>query len=287
MVINCIDLIREKYSYLNRAQKKIGQYILDNPEKAMKMNIVKLAKESQVSVSTIFRFCKSLGFDGFQDFKITLANSVTKPISNIYSEITPSDGPYIIMQKIISGYEYSLKQTLMQNDEAQLLAFSESLKEAGKVYILGLGGSFPYAEDAVHKFTRNGIDCQAINDIHWAYMKVSLAKEDDLLVVFSSSGANKDLIEIIEYARKKKLKILSITTKKDSRIASLSDISLVSFGREYTSRSEAFESRVSTLLIIDCLFLILLLQDEGENNITKENLAKIREAISLRRIEDI
>ncbi len=286
MDINCIDLIREKYSFLNKAQKKVSQYILDNPEEAMEMNIVELAKESEVSVSTIFRFCKSLGFRGFQDFKISLANSVNKPVSNIYSEITPSDGPYIIMQKIISGYEYSLKESLKQNDEKTLLDFARTMKEAGKVYILGLGGSFPYAEDAVNKFTRNGIDCQAINDIHWAFMKISLAKEDDLIVVFSSSGSNKDLIEAIEYAKNKKLKVISITTKKDSRIADLSDISLISYGREYNSRSEAFESRVTNLLIIDCLFLILLLWDESRDNTTGKNLSKIREAISLRRLND-
>ena len=280
---NCLDIIRAKYSSLNKAQKKVAQYILDNPSSAVNENIKTISQKSGVSESTIFRFTNTLNYKGFQDFKIDLAKSLSEPMSNIYSEVDKEDDPYIIMQKLISGYEYSLKETLKINSENNIHLAVDKIKKARKIYFFGNGGSFPYAQDAVHKFVRNGIDCEAFNDIHWSFMKIGMAKDNDLIIIFSSSGANKDLIEAINYAKKRNLYVIAITAKSDSEIARLSDLSLLSYGREYSTRTEAFESRISTLLLIDTIYLLLSIEDENFEQETLNNLFSIRKAISKRR----
>lgn len=283
---NCLDIIRSRYSFLNKAQKKVAQYILDNPSLAVNENIKTIAKKTGVSESTIFRFTNSLNYKGFQEFKIDLAKSLSKPISNIYSEVDKADGPYIIMQKLISGYEYSLKETLRLNIEETIFEVVKKIKSSRKIYMLANGGSYPYAEDAVHKFVRNGIDCEAYNDIHWAFMKIGMAKPDDLVIIFSSSGANKDLIEALDYAKERRLYTITFTAKSDSILAKNSDLTLLTYGREYSARTEAFESRISTLLIIDTIYLLLTIEDENFEQITLNNLFKIRDAISKRRNRD-
>ena len=280
---NCLDIIRNKYSSLNRAQKKIAQFILDDPSRAVNLNITGLAEASGVSESTIFRFANTIGYKGFQDFKINLAKSLSKPIYNIHNEVDKSDGPYIIMQKLLSGYEYSLKETLKLNNEENLLLAVEKIRSANKLYLFGMGGSYSYASDAEHKFIRNGINCTSNSDLHWVFMNIGLADPSDVLIVFSSSGTNKDLAEAVEYAKEKNLFVIAITSKSDSCIAKKADLVLISYGREYSIRSEAFEARVSNLFIIDTLYLLLATYDDKAEDVTINNLFKIREAIAKRR----
>lgn len=286
METNTLDIIKEKYSSLNKAQKLVAQYILDMPGKAVNMNISELSNTVGVSESTIFRFASALGYTGFQQFKINLARSITKPLHNIYSEVSAGEESYIIMQKLYSGYAYSLQETIKLNTNESFQFAVNKMKKANKVFLFGMGGSYSFARDAEHKFIRNGIDCVSNSDIHWINMNIALARKDDVVIIFSSSGKNKDLIEAMDLAKEKELFIISITANPNSIIAENSDVSLISFGREYAIRSEAFEARISTLFIIDTLYLLLATIDEKSEDETAKNLLKIRAAVSRRRNEE-
>lgn len=283
METNTLDIIKEKYSGLNKAQKLVAQYILDMPGKAVNMNISELSNAVGVSESTIFRFASNLGYTGFQQFKINLARSITRPLHNIHSEVSAGEESYIIMQKLYSGYSFSLQETIKLNSDESFQIAVDKLKKANKVYLFGMGGSFSFARDAEHKFIRNGLDCVSNSDIHWINMNIALAKKNDVVIIFSSSGKNKDLLDAIDLAKDRGLFVVSITANPDSIIAKNSDISLISFGREYSIRSEAFEARISTLFIIDTLYLLLATRDEKSEKLTLDNLFKIRETISKRR----
>lgn len=277
---SCLDRIKEVYSSLNTAGKKVAQYILENPKEIIRLTITELADNSNASETTVFRLCNKLGYKGYQDLKISLASAIVDPIENIYEEIKENDDMYILMHKVMASNMCSIENTFKINKSTEFEKAIAMILKAEKIMFFGMGGSGIIAEDAHHKFVRTGINCVSASDSHWQAMYTSMAGEDDVIVAFSNSGSNKELIETIEIAKKNHIKIISITSNAKSPIAKVSDIVLVCYGNETMFRSEAMESRISTLALVDCLYIGVALKRKEE---TLKNLEKIRKSIAVKR----
>jgi DNA-binding MurR/RpiR family transcriptional regulator len=143
-----------------------------------------------------------------------------------------------------------------------------------------MGGSSALALDAYHKFIRIGKRCEYQSDAHFQAMFASLFGKEDCIIAFSNTGSNKELVENLKIAKNNGVNIISITSNSKSPISKISDIVLISFGRENNFKSEAMESRVSALSLIDCLFVGVCLRDKETY---LENLGKIRSAIAQKR----
>ncbi len=277
---NCLERIRDSYPSLNNAQQKVAKYILENPKDIIHFSITELADNSSTSDATVFRLCNKLGYKGYQELKISLASVVVKPIQNIHEEIKEDDNMYIVMHKIMNANIDSLENTLKKNSVDNIENSVEMLLKAGKVMFFGMGGSGALAMDACHKFVRTGLDCITYTDSHWQAMMAAIAKEDDVIVAFSNSGSNKELIESLKIGKENGVKIIAITGNAKSPISKLADIVLVAYGRESMFRSEAMESRITALSLIDCLYVGVALKRKEE---TLSTLSKIREGIATKR----
>ncbi|KLU63263.1 putative HTH-type transcriptional regulator YbbH [Peptococcaceae bacterium CEB3] len=277
---DCLQRIRDIYSRLNTAERKAAQYILENPGDIIHYSITEVAENSSVSETTIFRLCNKLGYRGYQELKISLAGTLIEPIQNIHEEIKENDDMYIIMNKVFTSNQYSMKKTLDVNEAKTLAEAVKFMLKARQILFFGMGGSGAIAFDAYHKFIRTGIECSVHTDSHLQAMFAAMAKKNDVVMAISNSGSNKDLVEAIGLARKNEAKIIAITGNPRSPLTKVSDLVLVSFGQESMFRSEAMESRLSALMLIDCLYAGVALQRKEE---TLATLGKIREGIATKR----
>src|SRR5690606_27709851 len=71
-----LDSIRTQHDALSKSEKKVGLAVLKHQHTAVSRNITALAKSAQVSEPTVVRFCRALGYDGWQEFKLKLAQSL-------------------------------------------------------------------------------------------------------------------------------------------------------------------------------------------------------------------
>lgn len=275
-----IKRIEENYSSLNNSEKKVAKYVLENPKDIIQFTITELADKSGVSDASVFRFCQKIGYSGYQELKINLASMYIKPIENIHEEVKETDDTYMIMHKVFNSNIYSMKKTMTLNDPKDLEKAAKIISKASQVMFFGMGGSGILAGDAYHKFVRTGLKCCLHTDSHWQAMIAATASSNDAIIAFSNSGSNKELFESIEIGKKNGVKTIAITGNKKSPIAKISDITLVSYGKESMFRSEAMESRLTALALIDCLYVRVALERKDE---TLENLEKIRRGIALKR----
>ncbi|MBN1051699.1 MurR/RpiR family transcriptional regulator [Clostridium botulinum] len=276
----CLERITNIYSELKGAEKKVAQYVLENPKNIIHFSITELAEVSKASEATVFRLCSKLGYKGYQDLKINLAGSVIEPIDNIYEEVKENDDTYIIMRKIMSSNINSIESTLKINKTEDLDKAIAIILNAKKIMFFGMGGSWTIANDAYHKFIRTGIDCGASCDSHWQVMFSSMANSGDAIIAFSNSGSNKELVENINLAKKRGIKIIAITGNEKSPLAKVSDLHLIAYGNESMFRSEAMESRLTSLMIVDWLYVGVAIKRKDK---TLGNLERIRNGIASKR----
>lgn len=242
---SCLERIKEVYSSLNAKEQKVAKYILDNAEDIVHFSITDV-----------------------------------KPMGDTYKKINENDNMDIMMQKLLSANEYNLENTVKLNSNENLEKAVNLILNSGEIIFYGMGGSGCLAYDAYHKFVRTGIRCAVNTDSHWQAMISSMAKKDDVIIAFSNSGTNKELIESMKIGIKNGVKIISITGNEKSPISKVSDVVLVSYGQESNFRSEAMESRLSVLMIVDALYVGVAIKRKKE---TFENLEKIRKGIAKKR----
>ena len=64
---SCIVTIQSKLKLLTGSEKKVADYILGNYMEVLDYTVIELAEKADVSDATVVRFCRSVGYKGFQD----------------------------------------------------------------------------------------------------------------------------------------------------------------------------------------------------------------------------
>jgi len=281
MAQNCLGKIRSYYARLSEKETKIADYILENPEKIIHSTINELAEDLGVADATVFRFCKRIGFKGYQAMKIALASEVIEPIQQIHEEISENDSVKTVTEKVFKSNVRTLENTLEILNGHSIEKAVEFLLQANRVEFYGTGGSAVIAMDAFHKFVRTGIKAFSFVDSHFQLMSSSQLSENDVAVIISHSGTNKDTINIMKTAKNNGAKTIGITGYPKSPIAQNADVALFTSSEETEYRSEALSSRIGQLSLIDALYVNVMISNK---NVANQSLERIRNAISDTRI---
>jgi RpiR family carbohydrate utilization transcriptional regulator len=278
---SCLQTIRSAYSSFSPKEQTIADYFLEKPQEVIHSTINQVADDLQVAEATIFRFCKRIGFKGFQAMKIALASEIVTPIQDIHENILEDDTSDQVAEKVFQSNIRTLQDTLNILNLQHFGEAVEYLLQAKKISFYGTGGSAIVALDAQHKFMRTGIPTEAFMDAHFQIMSASLMSKQDVAVFISHSGMNKDLLEIVDVAKKTGCKTIAITSFSKSPLTQKADLSLHTVSQETEYRSEALASRIAQLSIIDALFVNVMKERKEK---AAGTLQKIREAIAVKKV---
>ena len=104
--------IRSAYGTLPSAERKVADFILDDPERAMRMVINEIAEAAGVSVPSVTRLARRLGYKGFLDFRVALANgAAANGATQKLSPITDEDSDSTVIDKLCGYSIMSLEDT--------------------------------------------------------------------------------------------------------------------------------------------------------------------------------
>lgn len=101
--------IRMLYNDMGNAEKRIADWIMNNPGKIISLSIIDLAEKCRCSVATIVRFSKRLGLSRYQELKISLASEGGGTTVNTH--ITNADSAYEMYEKVCNDIYLALELT--------------------------------------------------------------------------------------------------------------------------------------------------------------------------------
>ena len=244
--------IKILYEEMGKAEKRIADWIFENPGKIISLSIVELAELCKCSEATIVRFSKRLGLSGYQELKISLASEGGG--SSISLSITEDDSPFTMYEKICNDIYLSFEMTKKSLKPEALELACRKISEANKIVIFGLGNSASIATDASHKFLRAGLNCVAYSDNHMQVIAASHLTENDVAIGVSHSGSSKDIVDALKIAKEHNATTIAITNSGKSPILKQSDIVLATSSNETEYNILALNSRFAQLAIIDTLY---------------------------------
>ncbi|MDF3035372.1 MAG: putative transcriptional regulator [Paucimonas sp.] len=254
-----LDSIRTQLDTLSKSEKKVALAVLKNPQLAVSENITALAKSAQVSEPTVVRFCRALGFDGWQEFKLRLAQSLALALPSVEDSPAQDDLAADLVNKICSRSIHTLLD-LRNSLRADAIQHAlDVLAASNKIEFYGQGTSGIVATDAQHKFFRSGVPTVAYSDPHIHSIAASLLRKGDTVVAISQRGNSASLLRSVQLARKMEADVVALTPS-GTPLAELSTV-LVPIDLSFnTDPYTPISARLAHLVVIDILAVGLALK---------------------------
>ncbi|WP_353293966.1 SIS domain-containing protein [Thalassolituus maritimus] len=239
-------------SSLRKSEVKVADFVLAEPEQVMHMRIVDLAQEAQVSEPTIVRFCRAIGCNGFQEFKVRIAQE-TAVANNIGQfAIAEDDSIDDICTKIADTTIQRLHQVKSQLLPEQITEAAQAISAARRVEFYGYGASGAVATDAQHKFFRLQVATAAYSDPHMQSMSAVTLGQNDVVVAISQSGRTRDLMHSIQLAQQHGAIVVSLAPQ-NTPVSEAANLPIFINIEEDTEQFTPMTSRIAHLMIIDML----------------------------------
>ena len=249
---NLIRRITENQATLRKSETKVATFVLANANEVIKMRIVDLASRSEVSEPTVIRFCKALGFDGFQSFKLQLAQQLG--LGSVFTQFAVDDKDTVtdLRNKVFDTTVGSLLTVRDDINPDVLEQAINTISNARRVEFYGFGASGSVAADAQHKFFRLQLSTAAYTDPHIQHMSaISLGKED-VVVAISQSGETQALLQSVNLAREAGAVVLGLAPQNTS-LSRLCNLAIYVDMEEGLEWFTPVSSRIAHLVVIDVL----------------------------------
>lgn len=256
-----IHKIRNLYSFMGPAEKKIADYILADTQGIVNCSVTELAEKCSCGDATVVRFSRRIGFDGFQALKIGIAGEVGST-SSVGSEITKDDSCFDIFKKRMSDIALSLQSTEGVLNEQSLEKAAKTIMNARRIAVFGLGNSAAIAMDAAHKFLRLGLDAQSCTDNHMQAIIASHLDRQSVAIGISHSGSSKDIVEALKLSKIGGATTISVTNFTPSPIIEASDITLFTQSEETKHSMLGMSSRIAQLTIFDAIYTYIVVHSD-------------------------
>lgn len=243
---------------LNALELDVYSYVIANTDRVSRMKIRELAQAAHVSTSTVLRFCRKVGCDGYSDLRYRLRN------------LSRGDEPAPFQTYAQQAIDFLLRA---QNDaglEQKLEQAAQTIRKAGKVIFYGIGSSGALCQYGARFFSNVGAYSVFMNDPF--YPRPRNYFEDSVLFVLSVSGETKQVVDQVSEYKKQHATIISICNSDQCTVARLSDLSFATFMPSLRVKADTNDidltPQVPTLFLLEALGRRLQKQLSGETDQT-------------------
>lgn len=249
--------IRSNHENMGRGERKIADLISSDPHSILPLTITQFSEKVGCGAATLVRFSKRLGFNGYQELKIAIAQEIST-LSNEKERISPDDSCYYMFTKRLRDIQISLQKTRLVLKPSAMDAAAQKIMNAKRIVIFGLGNSAAIAHDAQHKFLRVGLNATACSDNHLQSIIASHLDEDCVAIGISHSGRSVDIVQALSLSRINGATTICVTNHDTSPITEVSDICLFTESEETQHSILAMSSRIAQLTIFDAIYTYII-----------------------------
>ena len=257
-----------------------------SPDLVVQCPLSEIAEHLDVGEATFVRFCRSVGFKGFSDFKLELSIELaTKDNRNnplLETDITHNDSSFHIAQKLQSSISNVVNETINLLDFKQLEGVVAAIRQANRIFLCGAGSSGITAEEAKNKLMRIGFQVDATGNNHFMYMQAALLKPNDVAIGLSHSGYSQETAHTLKIAKQNGATTVAITHSLRSPVTESADYVLVNGNKQGKLQGDSIGTKIAQLFVLDLIYALLV---QGEQERAVETKQKTLNVILEQRIK--
>lgn len=263
-----LSRIKQYYDTLGAAERRVADIVLADWKRVVDMPVAEIAREAGSSQATVVRFCRSIGFKGLAEFKLSLSSGRLSPEANVFA-INGTEPDAVIARMISSFNKGAIDDATSTLDMDLLSRAADVLDKTRKgrthqVIVVAEGGSACSARCAFEVFTHIGVPCIMAEDAMYQMLLVSRLQKGDVALAISHSGRERNTIESVEQAHKLGVTTISMIGLIGTPLAKFSDIVLNTglYGHEFFS--ETISARICEMNLICALHALVSLRGQKQ-----------------------
>lgn len=199
----------EKIQSLNELEMYVYQYVMQHTNAVPYMRIRELADAVHVSTSTVLRFCRKLGCDGYAEFRLMFKQYLNEQqntsISNTENEVLD------FMKRYENGYfDQSLEKA------------TSIIASVDQIVFFGIGNSGCICEYGARYFTNMGKFSTSVTDPFYPFTHMNNIRQS-AAIILSVSGETPEVLKVMQYMKNSGCRIILITVSNRSTAAAIAD----------------------------------------------------------------
>lgn len=256
-------------------ERSIANHFLGAGEALRDQSARSIAAELYTAPSTVSRFCKRLGYSGYNDFRNAYLDEL-RYRSAAFADIDANqpfratDDTRTIVDKMGALYRETVADTLALVDNESLSKAIDLLSSARTTVVYSAGTQAFLALDFANKMASIGRQVIVpLKDDH-AFFLGNNPKPDDVYVVISYSGETPAAIRVAQHIHSQGGSVIALTSYGRNALSELADVVLrVSTREKLVEKLGSYAMNVSTLLLLDALYSCVFARDYKQNAIDR------------------
>ena len=264
MALDISQRIRKMYSSLSKGQKRIANAVLYEYETVSLMTAARLGHKVEVSESTVVRFARVLGYEGYAEFQRAVEElAKTKLTPNQRIDMTKQRiGKSDVLESVMNSDISKIRHTLERLDREAFFHAIDSILEAKNIYIIGTRGSEPIARILYYNLSLifdnvRFIDTSSSSEVFEQMFSIG---ENDTLIAFSFPRYSSRVAKAIKFARSKGSKTVACTDSRISPLAPYADYLLLA----QSDMASYMDSLVAPISLINAMIVEITSRREKE-----------------------
>jgi RpiR family carbohydrate utilization transcriptional regulator len=249
-------------SELQRSDARVAQVFLEQPNIVIYSSAAEVAEMAKTSSATVVRCAQKLGFKGFHDLKLAMAQELAVFEQDRLQTAPAADPRTAVLVQVATAGAETVRDAGAMVDPEVFDAVVRAIAAAPRVLFVGVGTSAPLCQDAAYRFTAIGLPAEAPHDVHLQHISARLLRPGDVCVVVSHTGSTRETLQAAQAAHDAGATTVAITSFARSALTELVDHTIVAGTRELSFRLEAMASRLAHLALLDALLVAVAASDE-------------------------
>lgn len=241
-------------------ESEIASYILNNKDAVTKLKIQELADILFISKSAIYRFVKKIGFNGFNDLKVSIAKENADLLENnsyinVNYPFQAKDNPRQIAFKLLELYEKAIKDTFEYVDLDQIKAVSQLIDSADVIDVYTHAHNSNIAENFQDKMLTIGKSVNCPSSFYNQRLTVLASDQKHVAIILSYSGKATFILPIVKKLYEKGVKVIQIGKAGSNYYSQYVTYHLsISDSENNRDRMSQFSSHIAMQYIMDVLY---------------------------------
>lgn len=250
--------LRAEHGELSVIERRIAEYIVENPLCVRDRSSQQLANTLSVSQSSVVKFAKRLGFRGYPDMKLSISEALARDAASNGPVVISADPDTARAEALSRGKAAADDETRALNPQELLASAGRRLADAETLFVAGDGGGGLAAQAFAAHSSALGRRC--ISYTHAASLRAGLlaACGRDALLLVCDGGNDPIWLQAGQDMRAAGGSVVAVTRQRTASLLAVADDCLVVSAQAAAPHVAdlIYESAVRQLL--DDLFLRIL-----------------------------
>ena len=245
-----LTLINSRFASMSKSEQRVAQYIQGNPDEIVMLSLQALAGKCGTSDATVLRFCRSLGYSGFQDMKSTFIPELLRRGVNPTPELTNAADPSAAYSARLAE-DTRRTMSLLSQDTVNTIA--EALVCSSRNLMVGLAGSAGVGRIFADTLSSAGVPATAISDRVEIERACDTIRPGQVVIGISHSGETPEVIAALHRSRERNAVTVGMTNYSPSSVEKAATHVLLTSVAEGLLGSYSCHPRILELVVLEML----------------------------------